>query len=326
MEFSPISFIPFVLYGSEQKIIFVPNLCLMLMKKVLLTLMLLLSLSLSGRATENQQYAFQQISTRNGLSYSVRCLAVSHEKGYVWIGTRSGIGRFDGYELKKYLQDNITHIIEDQEHTIWAITPKGLFYYNYQEDGFLPARDSDNNPVVASSICRWADGVFFGGNGRLYKYDYGSHQIKFLCSLISNTKYNITHLQKWDEQTLLCTNRWNRALLIDIATGQTRSVPFESKDLIATLIDSKGNIWVAPYHQGVKCYDRNGKLLHSYQVQNSALQTNVVLSLAERNGQIWMGTDGEGIYILNPENDTMSVLSHIPGNPYSLPANSWHWP
>ena len=292
------------------------------MKKILLTVLILfLSLFSPSRAADNKQYAFQQISTRNGLSYSVRCLAVSHEKGYVWIGTRTGIGRFDGYELRKYLHDNVIHIAEDKEHTVWAITPKGLFYYNYQEDEFLQARDSDNNPVIVSSICLWADGVLFGGNGRLYKYDYTSHQVKFLCSLIS-TKYNITNLQKWDNHTLLCTNRWNHALLIDIATGQTRPVPFESKGLIATLIDSKGNIWVAPYHQGVKCYDRNGKLLHSYQTQNSSLRTNVVLSLAECDGHIWIGTDGEGIYILNPGNDAISVLSHVPGDPYSLPANS----
>ena len=120
----------------------------------------------------------------------------------------------------------------------------------------------------------------------------------------------------------MCTNRWSRALLIDLPTGQTHPVPFESNELIATLIDKNGNIWVAPYHQGVKCYDRNGKLLHSYDTTNSRLQTNVILSLAERDEQIWVGTDGSGIYILNPKDDTMSVLVRVPGDPYSLPANS----
>lgn len=72
----------------------------------------------------------------------------------------------------------------------------------------------------------------------------------------------------------------------------------------------------------MKCYDRQGKLLHSYHTGNSLLQTNVVLSLAENNGQIWIGTDGSGIYILNPENDEISTIAHAPGNPYSLPVNS----
>lgn len=293
------------------------------MKRILLAVLVsLLSLFPQSKAAGSKQYAFQRIDIRNGLSYSVRCLTVSHDKGYVWIGTRSGIGRFDGYELKKYLHDNVTHIVEDKEHTIWAITSKGLFYYNYQNDEFTQARDNDNNPVLASSICLWADGVLFGGNGKLYKHSYADRRTKYLCSLMSDSKYNITGLQKWDDRTLLCTNRWGHALFTDIATGKTRPVPFESKGLMATLIDAKGNIWVAPYHQGVKCYDRKGRLLHSYQTQNSPLRTNVVLSLAECDGRIWIGTDGEGIYILNPETDAMSALSHVPGNPYSLPANS----
>lgn len=289
---------------------------------MLTTFILCLLLSLPGKVTGNKQYAFQQISTQDGLSSSVRCLVVSHDKGYVWIGTKSGIGRFDGYELRKYLLGNITHIIEDEEHTIWAITPKGLFHYNYQEDTFLQARDEDQNPVVVSSICPWTDGVIFGGNGRLYKYDYANHKIRFLCPLTPNSHYNITNLQKWDDRTLLCTSRWSHALLVDIPTGRTHPVPFESNEIITSLIDKDGHIWLAPYHQGVKCYDRQGKLLHSYHTGNSLLQTNVVLSLAENNGQIWIGTDGSGIYILNPENDEISTIAHAPGNPYSLPVNS----
>ena len=209
---------------------------------MLTTLVLFLLSLFPDKAVGNKQYAFQQISTQNGLSSSVRCLVVSQEKGYVWMGTRLGIGRFDGYELRKYLLGNITHIIEDKEHTIWAITPKGLFYYDYQEDKFLQARDEDNNPVTVTSICPWTDGVLFGGNGRLYKYDYANRKIKFLYPLTPNNKYNITNLQKWDDHTLLCSNRWNHALLIDVSTGQTRPVPFESNELISTLIDKNGNI------------------------------------------------------------------------------------
>lgn len=101
------------------------------MKKTPIIFITCLLFLLPLEATESKQYAFQQIiNTQNGLSSSVRCLTVSHEKGYVWIGTRSGIGRFDGYELKKFLHDNITHIFEDNENKVWATTPKGLYYYN----------------------------------------------------------------------------------------------------------------------------------------------------------------------------------------------------
>lgn len=293
------------------------------MKRIMLTAMVLFwSLFLPGKVAGSKQYAFQQVNTENGLSSTVRCLVVSHDKGYVWIGTKSGIGRFDGYELRKYLLGNITHLIEDREHTIWAITPKGLFRYDEQEDEFTQARDEDHNPILASSICAWTDGVLFGARGRLYKYDYADHKTRQTCPLTPNAKYNITNVHRWDDRTLLCINRWTHALLVDVETGQTRPVPFDSQEIIASLIDRNGNIWVAPYHQGVKCYDHTGRLLHSYNTQNSALQTNVVLSLAENNGMIWIGTDGEGIHVLNPENEVIYHLAYTPGNPNSLPANS----
>lgn len=52
------------------------------------------------------------------------------------------------------------------------------------------------------------------------------------------------------------------------------------------------------------------------------MQSNIVLALAEYDGHIWIGTDGKGIAVLNPENNQMDVLTHIPGDAYSLPSNS----
>lgn len=285
-------------------------------------LSLLLLFILLHSISEAKQYFFQQIPSQNGLSSMVRCMEVSQEKGYVWIGTRSGIGRFDGYEQRRYLRGNVTHILEDEEHTIWVITEKGVFRYNEIEDNFILVRDKDNNPVIASSLCLWEDGVIFGGRGRLYKYNYEDHIINLFHTLKPNGKYHISYLYQWDSHTLLATNRWAKALFIDIATGNTRPVPFNSEQIISLLIDRKGNVWVAHYNQGVSCYGRNGKQLQTYHTQNSPLKTNVVLSLEEHNGQIWMGTDGGGIHILNPQTGKISTLRYIPGDRYSLPANS----
>lgn len=154
-------------------------------------LSLLLLFTLLHSISEAKQYFFQQIPSQNGLSSMVRCMEVSQEKGYVWIGTRSGIGRFDGYEQRRYLRGNVTHILEDEEHTIWAITEKGVFRYNEKEDKFTLVRDKDNNPVIASSLCLWEDGVIFGGRGSLYKYNYEDHIINLFHTLKPNGKYHI---------------------------------------------------------------------------------------------------------------------------------------
>ena len=47
-------------------------------------------------------YYYKQISLKEGLPSTVRSI-LTDEQGFVWIGTRSGLGRFDGHELKKYI-------------------------------------------------------------------------------------------------------------------------------------------------------------------------------------------------------------------------------
>lgn len=266
------------------------------MKTLVRLLVVILCFALP-RPSAAQNYFFQRIPSLHGLSSMVRCLEISQNKGYVWMGTRTGIGRFDGYEQKRYLRSNVTHLLEDQEQTLWAITDQGVFRYDERQDEFLPVRDEDQNPLLASSLCLWKDGIIFGGHGRIYRYRYEDHTVRLFHTLKPNTKYHISHLYPWDERTLLAVNRWSKALLIDTKTGRTQPAPFNSNEIISLLIDSQGLLWVSHYNQGVCCYDRNGQRLQHYTTENSPLHTNVILSLEEYNGRIWLGTDGGGISI-----------------------------
>ena len=60
---------------------------------------------------------------------------------------------------------------------------------------------------------------------------------------------------------------------------------------MALLIDSHNRIWLAPYNEGLRCFNPEGRLLASYTTDNSGLSNNVVLSMAERDSHIWVGTD-----------------------------------
>lgn len=52
-----------------------------------------------------EHYYYKQISLKAGLPSTVHCIAADN-RGFVWMGTRSGLGRFDGQELKNI---SITH-------------------------------------------------------------------------------------------------------------------------------------------------------------------------------------------------------------------------
>lgn len=64
------------------------------MKKILLTVLVwILPTVLWGKQLSDKQYIFQRIDVREGLSYQVNCMTVSHRTGHAWMGTKNGIGR-----------------------------------------------------------------------------------------------------------------------------------------------------------------------------------------------------------------------------------------
>lgn len=283
--------------------------------------------------TKAGHYYFKQISLKDGLPSSVRCI-YTDQKGFVWIGTRSGLGRFDGHELKKYVHQNnvpaslphnhIHQITEDSQHNLWILTDKGLVRYQRQTDDFDIPKDEQGNNILVYSYCYSKDGILFGGRNKIYQYNYGNSSIKTLQNFQSEPGFTISALSLWDDETLLCCSRWTGLLLLNLRTGKCTPPPFDcGKEIMSMITDSQNRLWIAPYNGGIRCFTRDGKLQASYTTHNSKLSNDVVLGMTERNSHIWIGTDGGGINILDPQTAHISVLTHTPGGDnFSLPANS----
>ncbi len=268
-----------------------------------------------------KQYFFQQIPMQSGLSSAVTSVQVCAEKGCVWVGTRAGIGRYDGYLSKTYLKESISQLLEDRNHIPWAVSDR-VFRYDELKDDFFLVKDSAGNSIPANSLCLWKDGILFGGIGTLYKYSYEDESVRLLYTIRPDSNFWMSELIPWDEHTLLAVQKLGRAVLIDMRTGESRPAPFDSNRIMTAMIDSEDHVWVSLYNRGMQCFDKSGKLLHSYDTGNSELKTDIVLSLCERDGQIWAGTDGSGITVIDPEQDSSYTLQQVPGDYYSLPARS----
>lgn len=280
-----------------------------------------------------EHYYYKQISLKAGLPSTVSCIATDN-RGFVWMGTRSGLGRFDGQELKKYIHQSslpnslpgnlIYQIAKGEQGNLWVLTDKGITLYRYQSDDFHLQTDEKGEGLIAYSVCQTPDGLLFGGQGRVYFYNYKESCIRQIYKFKTESDFNITALGLLDSLTLLCCSRWQGMYLVDLQSGECRRAPFGSEIEIASmLIDSKQRVWIAPYNEGVRCFTRDGKQIAFYTTRNSSLSNDIVLSMIERKGQIWLGTDGGGINILTPESQQFSSLKHIPGKNYSsLPNNS----
>lgn len=78
----------------------------------------------------------QKLSVEDGLSSRFATSIHKDSRGFMWIGTRYGLNRYDGYEFKLYTKENsalttnhIGQIYEDAQQQLWFAQPvnKGLF-------------------------------------------------------------------------------------------------------------------------------------------------------------------------------------------------------
>ena len=78
----------------------------------------------------------QKLSVEDGLSSRFVTSIHKDSRGFMWIGTRYGLNRYDGYKFKLYTKENsalttnhIGQIYEDAQQQLWLAQPvnKGLF-------------------------------------------------------------------------------------------------------------------------------------------------------------------------------------------------------
>ncbi len=287
-----------------------------------------------GLAAEDR-YNFRQITPRDGMLSNVQCV-YAEKRGFVWIGSSSeGLVRFDNYLSRRYCSqdkgehalpgDNIYQIAEDSLGHIWVLTDKGLARYRPStDDFFIPKRNfNGGGNLIVHCACPVAGGMLFGSQNQIFRYDYTDDSIELLLTFRTERPYPVHGVYPQSDGRLLCFNRWHGLLLLDPRTGEVSRSPFDcKKENTCILIDSRKRVWLAPYNQGVECYDPGGRRIAAYNTKNSALSNDVVLCMTERDGEIWIGTDGGGINILNPEKRTIIILNHVPGDLHSMPCNS----
>lgn len=276
-------------------------------------------------------YDFKQIGSKSGMPSIISCI-YTEQKGFIWIGTPQGLIRFDGEELKKYTSqpdndnslpgDSILQIIEDEQQTTWILTTKGIARYSLIHDKFFIPQ-LDNRPIVAYSVCKTEDGLLFGGINNIYKYSYLNGELSTVHKFNSDIPFIIRAVRVWKPDIVLCLNWQEGIFQMNLKNREMTPFPFKFGDSnVDMLVDSQQRIWLSSYNNGIVCFSKDGKFMAGYSTLNSKLSSDIVLCMAELNGKIWLGTDGGGINILNPDNGEITLLEHISGDTHSLPTNT----
>lgn len=281
------------------------------------------------------EYHFKQISLREGLSESmVKCVLTDH-KGIIWIGTHLGLNSFDREKIKTYYHDkkdpcsipdnNIHFMVEDSLLNLWVSTGQGMALYDREKDIFHPVLFNENQLKIQAYVSV-KDGLLLFGKGEFYKYNYSDRQIVSLP--IHATEDACIWFEKacgyhQSDNLILLASRWNGLWEYNDRTGALRrSSLVKDYQIAALLIDSSDNLWLSPYGKGLVGYDRTKKEICRLHASRD-LSNGIILDIKEREGKLWLATDGGGINIYDKENGTVDVINHVPGKSSSLPVNSF---
>jgi diguanylate cyclase (GGDEF)-like protein len=231
---------------------------------------------------------FRKLSTTQGLSQSNVLCILQDSKGYMWFGTQNGLNVFNGYEFTVYtniegnpdsLSSNVVYALcEDSDGNIWIGTEGGglnLFDRDTQTfKHFLPP-NIVSHPIIRT-IYEDQDQVLWIGT-------YGAGIDTF-----NRHSGRVTHYshKKENNHSLSCNN-------INVIFG-----------------DSKGNIWIGTEGNGINQYDRKNNSFIRYPYQPAGTKFNgpskflagetVNTIYEDKRGNIWIGTWGGGLNLLNP--------------------------
>ena len=296
------------------------------MKRIILGLYIFITLSVYS-LTAAEQFIYTKISTREGLTSTINSI-YKEKDGDVWLGTPKGLYTFNGHRIKhnedSLLRDSFIYKIEeDRNGGLWVLTDNWLMHRKKGEDRFRQLKtDSPYEEAPFFSMCQDDDGIWLGSQGIIYRYTYKDDSLSVFCDLQGHDILFCSYLNKINDSTLLCSSN-SGSVLIDTATGELTDYDFGPLNRVCgTMTDSRGRLWISFYNNGIRVYEKDWTLIKTYTTRNSDLSNDLALCFTEKDSKIWVGTDGGGVNIIDPENDSIKVISHVSGDASSFPAHS----
>ncbi len=306
---------------------------------------ILMLASVNSRAQDVQ---FDHISLTEGLSQaSVTCL-LQDEEGYMWIGTRDGLNRYDGYEFDVYrnsrsdstiISNNyVTALFQDSKGFLWVGTASGLNKVDTEEfESKAYFRRINDNTSLSSgyikSIGEDESGrLWVGTDNGLNRFDRQTETFVHFStveadstSLIGNVVYDMvldTEGNMWFG-TNSGLNRWTGSGFERFRKRFDRKPGLPSNEILSFCNSGESGIWIGT-DKGLVRWDLKKKSFIKLDIQLPKLSGELVVNdvLEDHAGTLWLGTnsglvvgvESEGNYSWRIFRNSSRVYSSIPAD------------
>ncbi len=320
--------------------------------KEIVGIFLSVKLLLAGNAF-SQNIEFQNI--KDGLSQNTVTSIIQDQKGFLWVGTRDGLNRYDGTYFKLYDYDSnnpntisnssVTCLYIDDKNVLWAGTTKGLSRYQEANDTFdrilLSESSNFNERYNIRTILRQGDKLYIGTqNNSLVVYDVVNKNISRFSPLIEDdgSGIYISSVIRRNENELFLASAGYGLYIFNTQSNEFSRLSSEESSLeilengsIRTMIKDPNEVdvlWVGMNAGGFYKISRalNGKLLASrpfdHQFQNQQLSNTTCMSLFHDGRMISIGTENLGLYQLNITTNNWTHFQHNPLDNKTISSNS----
>ncbi len=257
-----------------------------------------------------QKYYFDQYSVKEGLAQSNVYDVLQDEKGYVWLGTESGISRFDGNNFKNFhAEDGIAEksvkvIFKDSKSNLWFGHKAGnITHYNGQKFSVHPISDTIGNADITS--------IIEDGEGNIWISTHGDGIFQLQEKTTDSLKTNILHFKgKAIGDRVFGATKFSDNSLYFITEAQIKKFNPEDTSfrqyhpeglttyfqITSMLQDSKGDVWFGTFHGGLYRLKHENDSIVIYDSERDGLANNWISYITEDSeGNIWVGTWGGGI-------------------------------
>jgi len=282
-----------------------------------------------------QPYYFRHYQVEDGLPNNTVGSVLQDHLGFIWLGTKDGLSRFDGYSFKTFHneKDNATSIgsdfiiclYEDKTGQLWVGTDRGLYRYNSDRENFSLEQ---NVPI---------DGIrsiLLDNSGRLWvcvRNQLGwldSQRKKF--TIYENLKgHPVASISLSADSMVWVASEDGFIHKINPNTYQMRSynvfggTVHNTSKLIQKIYDTgKGIVFVGTASHGLYILNtRSGALTKKNMPGVSHTQVFIRDFAQYAQNEYWIASEA-GIFIYNLETDHLIRLKKNYEDPYSLSDNA----
>ncbi len=254
-----------------------------------------------------QRARFIDLSARHALVARYGTVLAQDPLGFIWIGTRFGLSRFDGSENRHFPIHRLDQPDTDLAVTaivptaaaLWVGTVDGLYRLDFESERFERIGGSGDaaalpHQSVTALVQDDGGSLWIGTPAGLSHYDTRANRLSMAVSAAQRAE--VVTLARGAESVLWIGT--GRGLFrLDTGTGEAREVVLGvAPQRIQALLSARdGGLWVGTGEAGLFKFRENGDLVarwHHDPDRPASLSSNLIWSLLEdRVGRLWVGTE-----------------------------------